>query len=149
MLLRPPDSDENELQAYISTNLSSACFREFIESKSIYLLCAYKNEEMAGFVSVCVSSDCAINSDIAATSEIQKLYVLPKYHGTNVAKQLMVAAIKQLKIRGITAVWLGVYNENLHAKRFYSKFGFQVVSETEFQMGREVHLDNIMVAKIA
>ncbi|GAB1268084.1 N-acetyltransferase [Aurantivibrio infirmus] len=149
VLACPSSSGKDELEKYISSNLSPTIFQKALNSSSIYLISAFANGEMAGFATVLLSSDCSLNSRIVATSEIQKLYVLPKFHGACVAQKLMGAALNHLKNMGIANVWLGVYSNNLRAKRFYSKYGFSVAGETQFKMGSETHLDHIMVASIA
>lgn len=145
----PSSSEKDELEKYISSNLSPSYFQKALNSNSIFLICAFANCEMAGFVTVAPSSECILESGIVVTSEIQKLYVLPKFHGANVAQKLMEAALNYLKNLGVANVWLGVYGNNLRAKRFYSKYGFSIAGETHFKMGNEVHLDHIMVATIA
>lgn len=145
----PSSSEKDELEKYISNNLSPSHFQDKLNSNSIFLICAFVNSEMAGFVTVVPSSECILKSGIVEASEIQQLYVLSQFHGTNVAKKLMEAALSHLRSLGSTSVWLGVYSNNIRAKKFYSKYGFSIVGETHFKMGNEIHLDHIMAATIA
>ena len=99
---------------------------------------------MAGFIAAAYNSSCDSVADLSNAAEIQKLYVRPRFHGKETAYKLMTSAITEVTKPGIEKIWLGVYNGNIRAKKFYSKFGFQVVGKTYFTMGSEKHLDDIM-----
>lgn len=57
--------------------------------------------------------------------EIISLYLLPEYWGKGYGKQLMTAAIQNLYQMGYEKILLWVLEENLRARRFYEKYGFQ------------------------
>ncbi|MBQ9827813.1 MAG: GNAT family N-acetyltransferase, partial [Lachnospiraceae bacterium] len=58
----------------------------------------------------------------SGTGAIFGLYVLSEYHGTGVGRQLMDAALSQLKDRSQIFLW--TLKENKRAIRFYDKCGF-------------------------
>jgi ribosomal protein S18 acetylase RimI-like enzyme len=140
----PPSADVNELEKYIDYNLNAERFGELIASQSTYIACAFVNGEMAGFIVAVYDSPCVDIADLTATAEIQKLYIRPKFHGKEIAYKLMTTAIAEVTKPGIETIWLGVYSDNIRAKKFYAKFGFHVVGKTYFTMGSEKHLDDIM-----
>jgi ribosomal protein S18 acetylase RimI-like enzyme len=144
----PPSADANELEKYIDCNLNAERFNEFIASQSTYISCAFVNGEMAGFIVAVYDSPCVDIADLTATAEIQKLYIRPRFHGKEIAYNLMTSAIAEVTKPGIEKIWLGVYSDNIRAKKFYSKFGFHVVGETYFIMGSERHLDHIMAINV-
>mgnify|MGYP006079718441 CR=1 FL=1 len=144
----PPSADANELEKYIDCNLNAERFNEFIASQSTYISCAFVNGEMAGFIVAVYDSPCVDIADLTATAEIQKLYIRPRFHGKEIAYNLMTSAIAEVTKPGIEKIWLGVYSDNIRAKKFYSKFGFHIVGETYFIMGSERHLDHIMAINV-
>lgn len=76
--------------------------------------------------------------------EIERLYLLETYHGKGGAKQLMDKALDIAKERKMRYVWLGVWEKNPKAFRFYEKNGFVRCGEHPFLMGEEIQTDWLM-----
>jgi len=144
VLACPSSAAPAEIEKYISNSLSTGYFKSVITSKAAYIACAFVGGEMAGFVVAVYNSSCESQANLNNAAEIQKLYIRPKFHGKEIAYKLMTSAINEITKPGIDTIWLGVYSNNIKAKRFYSKFGFNVVGKTNFTMGSEIHLDHIM-----
>ena len=105
----------------------------------MFVACAQVGKELVGFIVMKYFSSQPNNQNLDSPAELKRLYVLEEYHGTNVSKFLVSEAIKECSRNGIDTIWLNVYSENNRAKKFYSKFGFQEVGTTYFQMGNEKH----------
>lgn len=78
------------------------------------------------------------------TLEIQRIYVLQAFHGKEVGQLLMNKAIEIAKELNKRYVWLGVWEQNPRAIRFYEKNGFVVFGEHLFQFGNEAETDIMM-----
>ncbi len=78
------------------------------------------------------------------TMELQRIYVLAAYHGKEAGKKLMDTAIACALEQGVDFIWLGVWEENPRAIRFYEKNGFVVFGEHQFQFGEELEMDIMM-----
>ncbi|MEY4628851.1 MAG: Protease synthase and sporulation negative regulatory protein 1 [Bacteroidota bacterium] len=76
--------------------------------------------------------------------EIQRIYVLQAYHGKKVGQQLIEKAIEEARKTTCAYVWLGVWEENHRAIRFYSKNGFIKFDTHIFKMGDEEQMDWLM-----
>ena len=57
--------------------------------------------------------------------EIRSFYTLESVWGTGVAQDMMASALDRLREQGYSDVFLWVLTENLRARRFYERFGFQ------------------------
>lgn len=57
--------------------------------------------------------------------EIVSLYLLPDYIGKGYGKILLQSAVSELKKSGYEHIFLWVLEENIRARRFYERFGFQ------------------------
>ena len=71
-------------------------------------------------------------------------YVVADWHGRGVAKELMTAALEEMKVRGTDVVWLGVWEKNPRAIAFYQKLGFTEIGEHSFLLGNDLQRDVIM-----
>ena len=56
--------------------------------------------------------------------ELKRLYVLKEFQGKGVARQLMDCILQYAKENYYEVVWLGVWENNLRAQKFYFKYGF-------------------------
>lgn len=125
------------------------CFGEEVQKSEItnpdmHTLLCEAGGKLAGFTQLrwgaapaCVSA--------SAPGEIQRLYVADQWHGKGVAQGLMRACIEEVTRRGSDAIWLGVWEHNLRAIAFYEKWGFVVVGDQAFPLGRDLQRDFVML----
>ena len=82
------------------------------------------------------------------TLEIHRIYVLETFHGKKVGQLLLDEAIKIAQETDIDSIWLGVWEENHKALRFYTKNGFVEFDKHIFILGDEVQTDLLMQLEI-
>jgi ribosomal protein S18 acetylase RimI-like enzyme len=82
------------------------------------------------------------------TLEIHRIYVLETFHGKKVGQLLLDEAIKIAHETNIDSIWLGVWEENHKALRFYTKNGFVEFDKHIFVLGDEVQTDLLMQLEI-
>ena len=80
----------------------------------------------------------------ARPAEIQRIYVDAPWHGRGIAQALMAAMLEHARIAGADRVWLGVWEHNPRARRFYEKSGFALAGDHAFVLGHEVQRDLVM-----
>lgn len=56
--------------------------------------------------------------------ELKRLYVIQQYHGKGIAQQLMDFFILFAQQNKYQLLWLGVWEHNVRAQKFYEKYGF-------------------------
>ena len=76
--------------------------------------------------------------------EIQRLYVRQPWIGRGVGAALMRACLQEAQAQACDVLWLGVWERNTRAMRFYEKWGFETVGEQSFVLGAETHRDVLM-----
>lgn len=80
--------------------------------------------------------------------EIERIYVLKKYHGKNVGQLLYDKAIQIAKLKDADYIWLGVWEKNLRAINFYKKNGFVAFHKHIFILGNDEQTDIMMKLKL-
>ncbi|WP_320167809.1 GNAT family N-acetyltransferase [Mangrovibacterium marinum] len=80
--------------------------------------------------------------------EIERIYVLKEFLGKKVGQVLYEKAIEISTQKGVDFVWLGVWEENQRAIRFYQKNGFEAFDKHIFQLGEDKQTDILMKRKI-
>ena len=76
--------------------------------------------------------------------EIERIYVTKAYQGKKVGQKLYEKAIQVAKDKEVEYVWLGVWEENHKAIRFYTKNGFTAFDKHIFTLGNEAQTDIMM-----
>lgn len=76
--------------------------------------------------------------------EIERIYVLKAYHGKQVGQLLYEKAIEIARSMQVHYVWLGVWEENPRAIRFYEKNGFVAFDKHVFTLGEDEQTDIMM-----
>lgn len=76
--------------------------------------------------------------------EIERIYVLQEFHGKKVGQLLYEKAIEIAKQKNADYVWLGVWEENPRAIKFYQKNGFVAFDKHLFKLGNEEQTDIMM-----
>jgi len=76
--------------------------------------------------------------------ELARIYVLQEWLGKRIGEVLMNSAIAEAKNAGHETIWLGVWERNERAIKFYKKRGFVVVGTHLFQLGSDAQTDLLM-----
>jgi ribosomal protein S18 acetylase RimI-like enzyme len=81
--------------------------------------------------------------------ELARFYVDQAHHGRGIAQSLMAAVDAEARRLGAHRIWLGVWERNHRAIRFYRKCGFEQCGTHVFILGTDVQTDWDMVRRIA
>ena len=80
--------------------------------------------------------------------EVQRIYVLSRFHRTGMGYALMNLAVAKAVSKGAERVVLGVHNENARALAFYKRQGFDVIDSRRFHVGISVFCDSVLARKL-
>ena len=115
---------------------------ELTDPQSVFLI-AETDEKPAGYAKLIVGS---IEEGVTAERpiELSRLYSHQEYIGKGVGQNLMDACFEFAKGSGNDVMWLGVWEFNPRAQRFYEKNGFREVGRHVFQLGSDPQTDLLM-----
>ncbi len=115
---------------------------ELADENSIFLI-AEIDGKAAGYAKLVVDS---VEEGISAERpvELNRLYSHQEYVGKGVGQFLMDECFERAKRHGHDVMWLGVWEYNPRAQRFYEKNGFEVVGRHVFQLGADPQTDLLM-----
>jgi ribosomal protein S18 acetylase RimI-like enzyme len=82
------------------------------------------------------------------TLELERIYVLNEFHGKKVGQILFNKALQIAEQRKVDYLWLGVWEENHKALKFYMKNGFTAFNKHVFRLGDDVQTDIMMKLQI-
>ena len=138
---------EEDMQKYLDENLSIEKLKTELENVNSEFYFAENNGEILGYLK--------LNFKDAQTEkleenhfEIERIYVLKAFLGQKIGQILFDKAIEIGREKNLEYVWLGVWEENHRAIRFYGKNGFEIFGKHDFVLGEDVQTDLLMKMKI-
>ncbi|KRN28830.1 protease synthase and sporulation negative regulatory PAI 1 domain protein [Lactobacillus selangorensis] len=82
------------------------------------------------------------------TLEIERIYILPAYKHRGLGTQLIHQALAVAQQQHKTKIWLGVWEHNEPAKKFYQKMGFHQIGDHIFQLGTDKQRDLMLLKQL-
>ena len=135
------------VQAYLSQAFTSVQLeKEWRNPASTFLLASLEGK-LVGYTKVNLA---AAQTDVQdpESLEVARLYTLEEVWGRGVGQFLLDAALAFAKEKGKTFVWLGVWEHNARAIRFYEKNGFKTFGSHPFPFGDEIQNDWLMRVEV-
>ena len=138
---------EEDMQKYLDENLSIEKLKTELENVNSEFYFAENNGEILGYLK--------LNFKDAQTEkleenhfEIERIYVLKAFLGQKIGQILFDKAIEIGREKNLEYVWLGVWEENHRAIRFYEKNDFEIFGKHDFVLGKDVQTDLLMKLKL-
>jgi len=141
------DNTPEDMSAYLAENFNPAQQASELADPSAIFLIAELDGAAAGYAHL-QSGACPSCVGASNPMELARLYVHRVWLGRGVGEALMRACIEEAERAGREVLWLGVWERNERAKRFYGKWGFQRVGEQAFQLGSDLQTDWVMARSL-
>ena len=137
------NNSEENLAVYLEEGFSKQKLEAELRNKNSKFYFALQGDEVIGYLKINLGDAQSEKQDPNAL-EIERIYVLQQYHGTQVGALLYEQALAIAKARKAPYMWLGVWEENPRAIRFYEKQGFVDFGEHIFKLGDDAQRDVLM-----
>lgn len=134
---------EEDMQKYVSENLSPERLRKELNTAGSLFYFMYHGHELAGYMKLNSGAAQTVEGK-TGTLEIERIYVIGKFHGQQMGKSLLQYAIAVAKEASYDTIWLGVWERNSKAIAFYERNGFVKTGSHDFVLGDDVQTDYIM-----
>lgn len=140
------NSGEN-MTEYLENRFSTEKLKTELNDENAEFYFAELNGKIIGYLKVNTGQSQTEIKDKNAL-EIERIYVLKEFHGKKVGQILYEKAIELAKEKNVEYVWLGVWEQNPRAIRFYEKNGFIVFDKHIFKLGNDEQTDIMMKLKL-
>ena len=138
---------EEDMQKYLNENLNEEKLKSELENQNSEFYFAENNGEILGYLKLNFK-DAQTEKVEENHFEIERIYVLKAFLGQKIGQILFDKAIEIGREKNLEYVWLGVWEENHRAIKFYEKNGFKVFGKHKFVLGKDVQTDLLMKLKI-
>lgn len=142
-----PLNKPEDMRVYIAEFMSVAAFaRELADEDSIFFIAEIAGE-IIGYAKLQANSteDCVSDKN---PIELCRLYVAHEFHGTGIAGKLMNECFAEATRKNFQTMWLGVWEFNFRAQKFYEKNDFYPVGRHIFQLGSDAQIDLVLERKL-
>jgi len=136
------NSPEN-MQAYLEGSLSEErLLKELKEANSEFYF-AEINHKTIGYFKINFG-DAQTDLHDQNALELERIYVIQEFQGKKIGQKLLDEVLGIAKKNQMDYLWLGVWEKNEKAIRFYERNDFSVIGSHPFRMGDEIQTDLIM-----
>lgn len=137
-----------DMDDYLKTSYNPDTIRAEVQDTQTYQFYVARDDssnKLLGFVQLNRSSDePCLKIKPPHTIELQRIYTDSKAHSRGVGSKLMTTALDHAIQQGFKAMWLGVWEHNAKAQKFYQRNQFEKVGDHDFKMGSCVQTDWIL-----
>ena len=130
-------------EAHIAEKFSEAFFHQALESGDTILM-LHDDARLIGYAKVGHVALPVKPAIPRGAQEIHRVYIDKEFQGRGLGKALMLHILSLPRIAAASAVYLGVWEENLRAQHLYTLYGFEPVGRYLYQVGDQSDNEIIM-----
>ena len=135
---------KENLESYLKTNLSKKQIKNELNNPQSEFYFAYNQEVIVGYLKLNFKSAQSENVLRNKAYEIERIYVLKSYQRKGFGRQLFEKAVEIGKSKGYKKLWLGVWENNKSAIKFYKKLKLSKFDKHIFLLGKDIQIDFLM-----
>ena len=132
-----------EISAYLEDAFAAETLRNELNCQTSGFYFLYVDGTLAGYLKW---NEAPSQTDLndPASLEIQRIYVSKEFQGSGLGTYLIDQAVRIAVEKKKEFIWLGVWEKNEKAIRFYKKNGFYKAGTHAFFVGGDQQTDHIM-----
>tara|TARA_R110002020_G_scaffold449479_2_gene662759 strand:- start:16729 stop:17268 length:540 start_codon:yes stop_codon:yes gene_type:complete len=136
-------NSEANMNNYLENSFSAKKLQDELNDTNAEIYFVELDKQVIGYLKVNFGQSQTEIKDVNAL-EIERIYVLSEFHGKKIGQLLYEKSMQISRQRNVDYVWLGVWEENLRAIRFYEKNGFVKFDKHIFKLGDDEQTDIMM-----
>ena len=140
-------NSQGNMESYIEKNFSVEKLTRELQNPDSAFFLALEGIEVSGYMKI-NSGDAQNELKESPSMELGRIYVIRRLWGKGVADLLCSHAIATARETRKSFLWLGVWEQNYRAIRFYQKHGFVEFDKHTFILGTDVQTDLMMKLEI-
>lgn len=134
---------EENMQKYLEDDFGTSRLKAELQNPDSQFYFASLNGKIIGYLKL-NSGNAQTELKDSNAMEIERIYVSKDFHGKKVGQVLYEKAFEAAKDSKASYLWLGVWEENPKAIRFYQKNGFEEFGKHVFWLGSDEQTDLMM-----
>ncbi len=137
------DNDPEDFQNYVNKAFEETNIEQQLQNRDSSFYFAFKGEQLVGYLKL---NENTAQTDIKLKEsvELERIYVLKEFQGNQIGEHILKEAINLASQRQKSFIWLGVWQKNVGAIRFYEKHGFVKFGTHPYFIGNDEQTDWLM-----
>jgi ribosomal protein S18 acetylase RimI-like enzyme len=144
-----PHNTDEEMEKYLNDAYTHELQLKEINDPTMLTFVVYDNDTPVGFCQLRLNQHSYDFIGDPDAIEIQRIYVDMDCKRKGFGSKLMEHAVQKSIELGKKTIWLGVWEFNPNAIRFYEKHGFRTVGSHIFKVGKKEDTDLIMIKDVS
>ena len=138
-----PYNTEANLKGYLKKAYDIKILQQELSNPNSEFYFAYEDSKIAGYLKINILD---AQSEKMADNFFffLRIYVRENFKRHGIGKKMLEFAVKRASDLGKNRLWLGVWEKNFAAQKFYYSLGFEKYSSHRFTMGDSVQIDFIL-----
>lgn len=134
---------EENMRNYIAAEFSAEKLLADINNPFTDFYFAVEVNESVGYIKINYAPSQTDLND-AKSLELERIYVLEEHQGKKIGQFLLDAALTIAVENNLDYLWLGVWDKNTNAQKFYAKNGFTAFGNHDFMLGNDRQKDILL-----
>jgi len=131
------------MDKYLKASFSKKSIADQLEDQKNFFLIVKKKDKAVGYAKLRENNQPFHDKKVKVV-ELERIYVLKEHQGAGIGKALLDKCMAFARLRSYPVMWLGVWEKNLKALKFYQNLGFVVFGSHEFELGNDTQNDYLM-----
>ncbi|MFS4492826.1 GNAT family N-acetyltransferase [Maribacter sp. 2308TA10-17] len=137
------DNNPEDFETYIDAAFDKSTIKEQLVNPNSSFYFAIKDEALAGYFKL-NAGDAQTDIKSEEAIELERIYVLQEFQGKQIGKMMLQKAIEIAGEKHKRYIWLGVWEENTDAIRFYQRHNFTKFATHPYFIGKDKQTDWLM-----
>lgn len=136
-------NDPKDFSEYLKNAFNVSSMQNQLKEKNTEFYIIYENKTLIAYIK--------LNKGKAQTEtfdqpsiELERIYVLPQHIGKGYGRNILKQVLEMTHSQKASFLWLGVWEHNLDAIRFYESHGFVKFDEHPYYLGQDKQTDWLM-----
>ena len=136
-------NDPEDFGTYLREAFSMERLRQEVTDPGSRFFFLHNQKQLAGYAKV-NTGDAQSELQDPAAMEIERIYIRKPFQGKGLGSWLLEKLLSLAREEGKKYVWLGVWEENKEAVRFYERHGFVTFGKHPYYIGSDRQMDWMM-----
>ncbi|MFS4466326.1 GNAT family N-acetyltransferase [Maribacter sp. 2210JD10-5] len=137
------DNDPNDFKTYLNVAFTKEILNSAINNPNIAFFFTYLGEKLVAYFKL-NTSEAQTDVKLSESMELERIYVLKEFQGRGIGEAILTK-IKKIAFESEKAfLWLGVWEENQRAIKFYQRHGFSKFGTHPYFIGTDKQTDWLM-----
>lgn len=136
-------NNPQDFNTYIKKAFSKEQLKKELLHPNVRFYFVYKENTLVGYFKL-NTKDAQTEPFECNSIELERIYVLDTFQGQSIGKDILLNIIENAKKDQMAFLWLGVWEKNTAAIRFYERHGFVKFGTHPYVIGNDIQADWLM-----